>query len=69
MPGIKKDPYATTDFGPIIKMWYPLCFAVNSLNRSMGYPDFYPFVIPAPVINKLQFIHELVFGKRLRSNV
>jgi len=56
---IQQDPYDMTDFGQIIKWWLPLTFAVNSLNRSMGHSDFYPFVISAPVVEKLQFIHEL----------
>jgi hypothetical protein len=56
---IQQDPYDMTDFGQIIKWWLPLTFALNSLSRSMGYSDFYPFVISEPVVNKLQFIHEL----------
>jgi len=54
---ISKDPYAVKDFDRIISMWLPLTFAVNSLNRSMGHPDFYPFVISPGVIEKLRFIH------------
>ena len=56
---IQQDPYDMTDFDQIIKWWLPLTFAVNSLSRSMGYSDFYPFVISGPVVKKLQFIHEL----------
>jgi hypothetical protein len=44
----------------IIDAWLPLTFAVNSINRSMGQPDLYPFV-PAPsVIWKLAFIHDRI---------
>lgn len=57
---ISKDPYALKDFHRIIEMWLPLTFAVNSLNRSMGHADFYPFVISPAVIQKLRFIHERV---------
>jgi hypothetical protein len=28
----------------------PLTFAVNSINRSMGIADLYPFVLAPPVI-------------------
>jgi len=56
---IQQDPYDMTDFGQIMKWWLPLTFALNSLSRSMGHSDFYPFVISAPVVEKLQFIHEL----------
>ena len=56
---IQQDPYDMTDFDQIMKWWLPLTFAVNSLNRSMGHTDFYPFVISEVVVDKLQFIHEL----------
>ncbi len=56
---ILKEPYGITDFNKLVNRWLPLCFAVNSLNRSMGHPDFYPFVISPPAIEKLQFIHKL----------
>jgi hypothetical protein len=56
---ITKEPYGITDFNRLITRWLPLCFAVNSLNRSMGHPDFYPFILSDPVIGKLGFIHGL----------
>ncbi|MDN6714751.1 MAG: putative zinc-binding metallopeptidase, partial [Acetobacter sp.] len=40
--------------------WLPLTYAVNSLNRSMGLADFYPFVLTAGVRAKLRFIHDVV---------
>ena len=55
---------ATIDFDPhlatmerIIDAWLPLTFAVNSINRSMGIPDLYPFVLGPAVIVKLSFVH------------
>ena len=56
---INRDPYTIVDFNQVFKTWLPLMFAVNSLNRSMGHADFYPFVIPPEVVGKLQFIHEV----------
>ena len=56
---IQQDPYDMTDFNQIMKWWLPLTFAVNSLNRSMGHSDFYPFVISEQVVHKLEFIHAL----------
>jgi hypothetical protein len=41
----------------IIDAWLPLTFAVNSINRSMGIADLYPFVLAPPAIVKLSFIH------------
>lgn len=57
---IDLDPYATSDFGTLIEAWLPLTHAVNSLNRCMGAPDLYPFVLSAPVVEKLGWIHRLV---------
>lgn len=57
--GVLKDPYSVKDFSRLIKRWLPLCFAVNSMNRSMGHPDFYPFILSSPVIEKLRFIHAI----------
>jgi len=65
---IQQDPYDMTDFDQIIKWWLPLTFAVNSLNRSMGYGDFYPFVISEPVVKKLKFIHELCLQNAGNTN-
>jgi hypothetical protein len=59
---VVQDPYEVRSFDRIIKGWLPLCFAVNSLNRSMGHGDFYPFVLSAPVVEKLRFIHGVVNG-------
>jgi hypothetical protein len=61
---------AVIDFDPhvaemdrIIDTWLPLTFAVNSINRSMGQPDLYPFVLPPPVIWKLAFVHERIHAR------
>lgn len=58
------DPYQTLDFDRIFKAWFPVSFAINSLNRSMGIPDAYPFVINGAVIRKMKFIHRLLFHLR-----
>jgi hypothetical protein len=54
------DPYGVDDIDRLVRAWLPLTYAVNSLNRSMGQPDLYPFVLGPTVIAKLGFIHELV---------
>jgi hypothetical protein len=56
------DAYADEPFERIIEAWLPLTFAVNSLNRSMGQPDLYPFVLSQPAIEKMAFVHRLVHG-------
>lgn len=40
--------------------WTRLTTLLNEMSRSMGQPDFYPFVLPHEVIAKLHFIHLLV---------
>ncbi|MFT4261995.1 MAG: putative zinc-binding metallopeptidase [Nocardioides sp.] len=37
-------------------IWVPLSTALNVINRSMGKDDLYPFVIPPPVLDKLDFV-------------
>ena len=44
----------------LIDAWLPLTFAVNSINRSMGLPDLYPFVLTPAVIVKLGFVHQRI---------
>ena len=57
------DPYTTISFEDIIERWIPLSFVMNSLNRSMGMKDSYPFVINEAVKQKLNFIHETIRGE------
>ena len=40
-------------------VWVPLSIALNQINRSMGKDDLYPFVIPEPVLAKLDFVASL----------
>ena len=56
------EPYGA-DMGRIIDAWLPLTYAMNSINRSMGLQDLYPFVLKPPVIEKLTFIHRLTHPK------
>ena len=51
---------ASDSFNSVLKNWMPLTYALNSLNRGMGLPDLYPFVLSAQAIDKMRFIHETV---------
>ncbi len=62
---INIDPYNCQDFNHILALWYPLTTALNSLNRSMGLADPYPFVIPAKAVEKLLFIHNLCCNSKV----
>jgi hypothetical protein len=59
---IEGDPYRAQSVADLIADWLPLAYAVNSLNRSLGQPDLYPFVLGEPAIAKLGFVHELIRG-------
>ena len=54
------DPYHEPNFDRLIETWLPLTYAVNSLNRSMGQPDLYPFVLSPGALEKLRFVHDLI---------
>ena len=61
------DPHSAA-MDRIVDSWLPLTFAVNSINRSMGIADLYPFVLAPPVIVKLSFIHDRIHaGGRRRG--
>ena len=47
-------------FEHLIAAWVPLTVALNSLSRSMGTGDVYPFVLAERVIAKLSFVHDIV---------
>jgi hypothetical protein len=56
---VKVDPYRVEDFDEVLRLWFPITFSLNSMNRSMGLHDLYPFVIPPKAIGKLKFIHRV----------
>jgi hypothetical protein len=60
------DPYRTVDVKDLVETWLHLTFAVNNLNRSMGQPDLYPFVLSPKVAQKIDFVIKLVQGNARR---
>ncbi|GAB88437.1 zinc-binding metallopeptidase family protein [Gordonia rhizosphera] len=47
-------------FDHIVDRWLPLTWALNQINRSMGHPDLYPFVLAEPVLRKIRYVHTLI---------
>jgi hypothetical protein len=47
-------------FLAFLNHWTRLTTMLNEMSRSMGQPDFYPFVLPRKVVGKLHFIHLVV---------
>lgn len=62
LPETLYDPEHTggAAFLSFVNAWIELAGMLNELSRSMGQPDFYPFVVPAAVITKLHFIHLVI---------
>jgi hypothetical protein len=47
-------------FDRLLDSWFPLTYVLNNLNRGLGVPDAYPFVLSAPAIEKLRFVHDVI---------
>lgn len=58
--GGRYDPYRAGSAGDLVQRWVPVSIALNSINRSMGQPDVYPFVLSPAVVEKLEFVHRLI---------
>jgi hypothetical protein len=54
-------------FEGIIRAWAELTIALNSINRSMGLSDTYPFVLSPAIINKLKFIFEVISAESAKK--
>ncbi len=66
-PTVKQmnDPVADgVSFDHLLADWYPLTYLLNNLNRGLGLPDGYPFVLSGPAVEKLRFVHEVVRDAR-----
>ncbi|WP_051219541.1 zinc-binding metallopeptidase family protein [Oceanobacter kriegii] len=61
------DPYRCADFEEVVEGCLPVIYAANSLNRSMGQNDLYPFVLVPAVIEKMAFIHRLLWKQRFEA--
>jgi hypothetical protein len=55
------------NFDEIIDAWAQLSVALNSINRSMGLPDIYPFVLSKDVVEKLRFISDVIAGSQVET--
>jgi hypothetical protein len=47
-------------FDDLVKSWIPLTLSLNSMNRSFGAKDCYPFVLSPKAIEKLHFVHDVI---------
>lgn len=44
-----------------------ITITIDSLNRSMGQQDPYPFVLPQPAIDKMAYVHRTIRAAAKRS--
>lgn len=49
-------------FLTFLNHWTRLTTMLNEMSRSMGQPDFYPFILPTEAVAKLHFIHLVVIS-------
>ena len=56
--------YSVAPFAAILERWLVLSVAFNSINRCMGLPDLYPFLISEGAAAKLAFVHQLIASLR-----
>jgi hypothetical protein len=59
-PSMNVNKQSLKQFDRMIDAWYALTYLLNNLNRGLGLPDGYPFVLSSPVVQKLRFIHDVV---------
>jgi hypothetical protein len=65
VPGDRPAPEAS--FDRLVESWFPITYLLNNLNRGLGVGDAYPFVLSAPAIEKLRFVHETIAAADCRS--
>lgn len=55
------------DFDVLVEQWVPLTLLVNSLNRSLGQEDAYPFALSPGALEKLRYVHDVICETRSAS--
>lgn len=51
-------------FEELVEQWVPITLLVNSLNRSLGQDDAYPFALTTGALHKLRFVHDVIQSNR-----
>jgi hypothetical protein len=57
---VPEGDYRALGLDRMLEDWRWLSLMFNRVNRAMGQRDLYPFVLTAPVIEKMRFVHELI---------
>jgi hypothetical protein len=68
LPRVSTDvASADASFERLLASWHPLTYMLNNLNRGLGLPDPYPFVLSPPAVEKLDFVHDTIAAARALS--
>jgi len=51
-------------FDTLVQQWVPLTLLLNSLNRSLGQEDAYPFALSQAALEKLRYVHDVISETR-----
>ncbi len=56
------DPFERSDaqFDQLVAQWTPVTLLLNSLNRSLGQGDAYPFALTPGALRKLRYVHDVI---------
>ncbi|WP_082497876.1 putative zinc-binding metallopeptidase [Pseudorhodoferax sp. Leaf267] len=68
-PSRPADPFGDkhSSFDEWIAQWVPVTLLLNSLNRSLGQEDAYPFALSERALHKLRFVHEMIAAHAARA--
>ncbi len=69
VPNQTYDRHGPNAFQKMLDSWLGLTCVLNNLNRGLGLRDGYPFILSAPVIDKLRFIHDVIDGSGKPTNL
>jgi hypothetical protein len=63
------DKPERASFDELMDGWFPLTYLLNNLNRGLGLPDGYPFVLSEPALAKLRFVHDTIAESARRQKL
>lgn len=71
-PALPSDVVPRTDYrdasmSEVLADWRWVAHLLNRANHAMGKGDLYPFAIPAPVAEKLAFVHRVVLAAQVEE--
>jgi hypothetical protein len=59
-PALKTSVRTLATFDVMLANWFSLTYVLNNLNRGLGLPDAYPFVLAPTAVEKLRFMDATV---------